>query len=61
MYTQFLECFVVIGLKMNSGDDFDMIDKVLFMIDKMFSDNYGKIIKKIKNIPSLIIFIMKKY
>ena len=52
MYTQFLECFVVIGLKMNSGDDFDMIDKVLFMIDKMFSDNYGKIIKKIKNIPS---------
>jgi hypothetical protein len=51
-FFQFLECFVVIGLKMNSGDDFDMIDKVLFMIDKMFSDNYGKIIKKIKNLPS---------
>ena len=51
-YIQFLECFLVIGFKMNSGDDFDMIDKVLFMIDKMFSDNYGKIIKKIKNISS---------
>ena len=37
---------------MNSGDDFDMIDKVLFMLDKMFSENYGKTIKKIKNLPS---------
>ena len=51
-FPQFLECFVVVGVKMNSGDDFDMIDKILFMLDKMFSDNYGKVIKKIKNIPS---------
>ena len=51
-FFQFLECFVVIGLKMNSGDDFDMVDKILFMIDKMFSDNYGKIIKQIKNVSS---------
>ena len=51
-FPQFLECFVAIGLTMNSGDDFDMIDKVLFMIDKMFSDNYGKVIKKIKTLPT---------
>ena len=48
-FRQFLECFVAVGLTMNSGDDFDMIDKVLFLIDKMFSENYGKVIKKIKN------------
>ena len=51
-FCEFLECFIVAGMAMNSGDDFDMIDKVLFMIDKMFSDNYGKTIKKIKNLPS---------
>ena len=51
-YPQFLECFVAVGLTMNSGDDFDLVDKVLFLIDKMFSENYGKIIKKIKNLPS---------
>ena len=51
-FPQFLECFVAIGLAMESGDDFDMIDKVLFLIDKMFSENYGKVIKKIKNLQS---------
>ena len=51
-YPQFLECFVAVGIEMNSGDDFNMIDKVLFMLDKMFSENYGKAIKKIKNLPS---------
>ena len=51
-FPQFLECFVAIGLTMESGDDFDMIDKVLFLIDKMFSENYGKVIKKIKNLQS---------
>ena len=51
-FSQFLECFTVVGMAINSGDDLDMIDKVLFMIDKMFSDNYGKTIKKIKIVPS---------
>ena len=50
--SQFLECFVVVGLTINSGNDLDKIDKVLFMIDKIFSDNYGKTIKKIKSLPS---------
>ena len=52
-FIQFLECFVLIGLTMNSGNDLDMIDKVLFLMDKMFSDNYGKIVKKIKAVSSL--------
>ena len=52
-FVQFLECFVLIGLTMNSGNDLDMIDKILFLIDKMFSDNYGKIVKKIKSVSSL--------
>ena len=47
-FFQFLECFILIGLTMNSGNDFDMVDKVLFLLDKMFSDNYGKNVKKIK-------------
>ena len=51
-FNQFIECFIVAGLSMNSGTDFDMVDKVLFMIDKMFSENYGKTIKKIKSLPS---------
>ena len=40
-FIQFLECFILVGLTMNSGNDLDMIDKVLFLIDKMFSENYG--------------------
>ena len=52
-FFQFLECFILIGLMMNSGNDFDMIDKVLFLLDKMFSDNYGKVVKKIKNVRSM--------
>ena len=52
-FIQFLECFVLIGLTMNSGNDLDMTDKVLFLMDKMFSDNYGKIVKKIKAVSSL--------
>ena len=40
---------MAVGIEMNSGDDFDMIDKVLFMLDKMFNENYGK---TIKNLPS---------
>ena len=51
-FSQFLECFIVFALTTNSGDDCDMTDKVLFMIDKMFSENYGKTIKKIKIVPS---------
>ena len=50
-FHQFLECFMVVGLTLNSGNDLDMIDKILFMIDKMFSDNYGKVVKKLKTIP----------
>ena len=42
---------MVVGLTLNSGNDLDMIDKILFMIDKMFSDNYGKVVKKLKTIP----------
>ena len=38
---------------MNSGNDLDMIDKVLFLIDKMFSENYGKTVKIIRAAPSL--------
>ena len=52
-FFQFLECFILTGLMMNSGNDFDMIDKVLFLLDKMFSDNYGKVVKKIKNVRSM--------
>ena len=52
-FFQFLECFILTGLMMNSGNDFDMIDKVLFLLDKMFSDNYGKVVKKIKNVQSM--------
>ena len=52
-FVQFVECFVIIGLTMNSGNDLDMIDKVLFLIDKMFSDNYGKVVKKIRSVSSL--------
>lgn len=48
----FLECFISIGLCMNSGNDLDCVDKVLFMIDKIFSDTYGKTVKKIRNVPS---------
>ena len=48
----FMECFICIGLCMNSGNDLDYVDKVLFMIDKIFSDTYGKTVKKIRNIPS---------
>ena len=50
-FFQFLECFMVVGLTLNSGNDFDVIDKILFMIDKMFCENYGKAIKKIKTLP----------
>ena len=42
---------MVVGLTLNSGNDFDVIDKILFMIDKMFCENYGKAIKKIKTLP----------
>jgi hypothetical protein len=52
-FFQFLECFILIGLTMNSGNDFDMVDKVLFLLDKMFSDNYGKNVKKIKSVSKL--------
>ena len=52
-FFQFLECFILIGLTMNSGNDFDMDDKVLFLLDKMFSDNYGKNVKKIKSVFSM--------
>ena len=52
-FFQFLECFILIGLTMNSGNDFDMDDKVLFLLDKMFSDNYGKNVKKIKSVSKL--------
>ena len=38
---------------MNSGNDLDMIDKVLFLIDKMFADNYGKVIKQIRSLCSV--------
>ena len=51
-FPQFLECFVAVGIMMNSGNDFDMIDKVLFMLDKMFSESYGKITKRLKTLPS---------
>ena len=30
-----------------------MIDKILFLLDKMFSDNYGKNVKKIKSVSKL--------
>ena len=43
---------MVVGLTINSGNDLDKVDKVLFMIDKIFSDNYGKTIKKLKSLPS---------
>jgi hypothetical protein len=52
-FFQFLECFILVGLTMNSGNDFDMIDKILFLLDKMFSDNYGKNVKKIKSVSKL--------
>ena len=52
-FIQFLECFILVGLTMNSGNDLDMIDKVLFLIDKMFSENYGKTVKIIRAAPSL--------
>ena len=34
----FMECLIVIAVCMNSGDDFNWCDKVLFMVDKMFGD-----------------------
>ena len=52
-FIQFLECFIIIGLVMDSGNDLDMIDKVLFLIDKMFADNYGKVIKQIRSLCSV--------
>ena len=52
-FIQFLECFILVGLTMNSGNDLDMVDKILFLIDKMFSENYGKIVKIIRSTPSL--------
>ena len=52
-FIQFLECFIITGLMINSGNDFDMIDKVLFLIDKMFADNYGKVIKQIRPLCSV--------
>ena len=52
-FIQFLECFILVGLTMNSGNDLDLIDKILFLIDKMFSENYGKIVKIIRSTPSL--------
>ena len=52
-FVQFLECFILIGLTINSGNDLDMIDKVLFLIDKMFAENYGKTVKKIRPVFSL--------
>ena len=34
----FMECLIVIAICMNSGDDFKWVDKVLFMVDKMFGE-----------------------
>ncbi len=45
-YKIFIQCFVVIGISINSGDDFDWIDKVLFMIDKMFVEGGEKSVSK---------------
>ena len=45
-YEIFIQCFVIIGISINSGDDFDWIDKVLFMIDKMFVEGGEKSISK---------------
>ena len=42
----FIQCFVIIAISINSGDDFDWIDKVLFMIDKMFVEGGEKSISK---------------
>ena len=45
-YKIFIQCFIVIAVNMNSGDDFDWIDKVLFMIDKMFIEGCKKSLLK---------------
>ena len=42
----FLECFVTIAVCMNSGDDFNWIDKVLFLLDKMFINGGDKSMSK---------------
>ena len=41
-FYNFLECFITIAVCMNSGDDFNWIDKVLFLLDKMFINGGDK-------------------
>ena len=45
-FYNFLECFITIAVCMNSGDDFNWIDKVLFLLDKMFINGGDKSMSK---------------
>jgi hypothetical protein len=42
----FLECIITIAVCMNSGDDFNWIEKVLFLLDKMFINGGDKSMSK---------------
>lgn len=45
-FHSFLDCLMIIGICMNSGDDFGWDDKILFMIDKMFAEGGEQTFKK---------------